>query len=965
MFFKQLFEKARLRQAHAPAPDPAQLIETARNAPEATARREACRLIVQLDVLRSIAAEDPDPGVRDLAGARFRKLLCGQDDQSPPAAERSAAFATCDDPTLISQVALRAAEPELRRTAIERLTDPRQLLICAAEDALASNRKAAADRIHDREVLEQLARLVSKRDKGVYKLAKERLKALHEANARPRRLRAQADAIIDRLERLGRFDNWTQDQALLQLLDREWTEVEASLGADLDATRRERRESLRKDFIDAYEAYARDHESQLAEERARSAAAERRRELIDALQTSAELGDRDALAARIDAIEQDWTATESAGAGESIRRAYANALAHAHRRLSQLDAEREHGLATEALRKDAQKALADGELDQRRVNALKQRLDKLGGREGLPESAVTAVDAVASRFRKHREQVRRKLQALPKRLGELDAHFAAGQLKQAEPLYQSIRATLEHAKSAGLPADERADAEQHLREIEPQLRELQRWRRWGADTRRQSLCEEIERLAADTDHDLEPLANRLAELADDWRALDRNGAPAEDALRQRFRAAADVIHERCKPFHEAQAKIRSANREQRQALCEQLETFLDQVDWDRMDWKKAMRAAREMRNAWSALDANAPMDVRHRRGQRPLEGRFRKSLHKLDDALNAERERNLAERRELIEEMRKLAEEPDLRRATDGAKALQRRWQPTVTGRQRDENALWKEFRAAADAIFARREEQYQARNAELEDNLATRQALCAELAAAAEQVAEADALRKALRELDQRWRDTESLPVPKAKVASLGKRWEENHDAAEAKLTQLEARGVWSGLSALAQQARWCEDSARRLFDETADEAPEAQGLRTEWQTLTASAQASAKLTQAAELVFATAAGDAEARAALRQRMREAASERGRLCLRLEVATGVESPAELEAQRMALQVERLKERMGAGADETDTDDALALLRAWYELAPAEPTPGLDLQGRLQRIEQALAAGHGERSEGR
>ncbi|MGD8275816.1 MAG: hypothetical protein PVJ30_07630 [Thiohalocapsa sp.] len=109
-----------------------------------------------------------------------------------------------------------------------------------------------------------------------------------------------------------------------------------------------------------------------------------------------------------------------------------------------------------------------------------------------------------------------------------------------------------------------------------------------------------------------------------------------------------------------------------------------------------------------------------------------------------------------------------------------------------------------------------------------------------------------------------------------------------------------------------------------------------------------------AAELIFATAAGDAEARTVLPQRMWEAAAGRGELCLRLEAAAGVESPAELESERMALQVQRLKERMGAGADESDTEDALALLRAWYELAPAEPAPALDLEGCLQWVEQTL-----------
>jgi hypothetical protein len=56
----------------------------------------------------------------------------------------------------------------------------------------------------------------------------------------------------------------------------------------------------------------------------------------------------------------------------------------------------------------------------------------------------------------------------------------------------------------------------------------------------------------------------------------------------------------------------------------------------------------------------------------------------------------------------------------------------------------------------------------------------------------------------------------------------------------------------------------------------------------------------------------------------------------------------------MELQVQRLKDRMGAGADDQADGDALALLGRWYALTPAQPAPDLDL--RIQRVEAALRA---------
>ncbi len=951
MFFKQFLHKTRNRRP----PDAAALIEIAQSAPDAAARRDACRALAQLEVLQRIATDDLDAGVRDLAGARYRRLLCGLDEQAPALAERHAALAAVHDEALLAHVAREATEPELRRTAIDRLQSPEHLAACAVEDALAANRHAAAERIQDRAALEAVQRRIGKRDKGVYRLVKERLRAIAEAEERPRRLHAEADAICEKLARLGRFDNWSQDHALLQHLDREWAEIEAGLGEALGTERRTRRERLRDAFLDAYQAHAEADAAALAAAAANAADAQVRRELTRQLADCAAEDDADALTERVQTIAQQWQALSgTASAGE--RRAYAAAEAAVRARRETLRAARKRAESAERLRREAEQALAEGAFEHRRVQACAQRLEALRAEGDVPATTVEAMDKLTARLKKHREHLRRKLAVLPERLAELDAHFAAGQLKQAEPLYQSIRATLDHAHAAGLPNTDTGAAEAHLKAIGSQLKELQRWRRWGADTHREGLCEDIERLAADTDHALEPLANRLAELQEEWRALDHNGAPADDALWARFRTATEAVRARCQPFYEAQAKIQAANRAQRLALCEELETFLDQVDWERMDWKKAMRAAREMRHAWAALEPEAgAARPHHRGGQRPLEGRFRKSLRRLDDALNAERERNLAERRELIAQMQQLAETPDLRTAIESAKALQHRWRPTVTGRQRDENALWQEFRTAADAVFARRDAEHHARSAELDANLATREAICEVLEQATTQDIDGPALRAALREQMRQWQDTAALPVPKAKLQALRQRWQQAQAAAQARLDALADRAQWIQLDALACRATWCDDTARTLVhagvrpDATAA-AAQAATLKSAWDALPA--EPAPALDRAAALTLAAAAGDVDALEQLRHQMREAAQMRRALCLQLEIAAGVSSPPELDAERMQLQVQRLAARMGDGSGPEDSQDAMALMRQWYEAAPAEQT--LDLEERIARVKLAL-----------
>ena len=946
MFLKRLFGQSTEPSRSTSTPE--QLIETALTDPDSAARRDACHALADLGTLRRVAADDAIAGIRDLAAARYRKLLCGLDPDSPALAERLAEVQGLDDQAVLAQVASQATDGALRLAAIDALASAQALVDCAVDDPLADNRLRAAERIEGRTALEQLARRIGKRDKRIYRLARQRLKELAERDERPRLVRARAEAICEKLERLGRFDNWVQDHALLGHLEGQWAE----LRGDADAEISERYAALRQRFLDAYAAYAEANAAQLAAEQARAAASDYVKALAAELAELTKRDDLEAVAERLKEIEHTWAEIQAdtdvpATAARDLR----DALAQARAQRDRLTEHARHARAAERIVADARALLDAGEVERKRLKDLRKRLDRLtqdAGTTVIPADCAELIERLQHRVDKHRDHVARKLAALPERLAELDQHFEAGRLKKAEPLYQSILATLEQARAAELPRADLAPAEAHLKQIVPQLRELQRWRRWGTDTKREDLCTEIERLADDAEHELEPLANRLHELREAWRGLDRDAAPTDEALRQRFQAAAERIHERCRPFLEAQAKLRAASRAERQALCDQLQAFLDQVDWERVDWKKAARAEREMRQAWAAL---GPLEGRHHRA---LEGRFRKLLRRLDKALDEERGRNRALKQDLIERMRALADEPDLRSAIDAAKALQQQWHTTVPGRQRDENALWREFRAASDAVFARRAEQHQARTAEIRENQAAREALCDELAALAGGAADAAALTSGLRELETRWRDTEGLALPRQAVPALRKRWKEARDVAHERLRALESAERWAAVERLEQRAAYCDERARQLL---ADGAGDADALRAGWAALPVLDERSddhglgRRLDGAFEQLLEATADDA-ARERLARTMEANAERRLNLCLHLEITAGVPSPPELEQRRMELQVSRLRDHMGGG-DNDPYADASRLLREWYLCTPCAATGGLD--ARFARIKQALS----------
>lgn len=485
---------------------------------------------------------------------------------------------------------------------------------------------------------------------------------------------------------------------------------------------------------------------------------------------------------------------------------------------------------------------------------------------------------------RHRRQVERKLQLAPEQLKRLDAHFSAGALRKAEPLYQKILATVAQARDAGLYDAQVADIERQLKTLALPIRELQRWRRWSADQHREALCAEAETL--NSSDDLARLAAQLREIQRAWRALDQTGASASEALWQRFKTATDALHQRCQPYFAHRAQQQQANSAAAAALCEQLEHFLATVNWEQIDWKQMHRAEREMRAAWEALGALNAKD-RH-----PLQRRFHRGIAIIDQALDAQRLRIRDDKRTLIERMEALQAMPDLQQAITEAKQLQQQWRTMLMLRRRDEAKLWKAFRAASDAVFARRDAQRQAA--------------------------------------------AEARRAQRAKAEEL------------AKTEQSRQAATWQLLEQLAAQSDWLDQTATAL---TSGIQLNAATLRTEWLALPPPEEPTlaADMHKRCERLL-VAADDRQARANLHLWLDNNCQHRESLCLRLEILAQLDSPTELNAQRMQMQVERLRERMR----ERETDTATAaepLLMAWYQCAPA---PNAKLHARLRRVLEQL-----------
>ncbi len=899
------------------------------------ARRQSCKQSTDLSWIHKLAEDDPDAGVREFADARLRKLISGLDPSAPNLEHRLSWLQQSADAELCTHVCRYAVEPELRRLAMQQCDNPQVLSACALGDAVAAIRLLAVERLQDKRELEQVAQKLGKKDKKALRLAKEKLKRINQAEQAPRLQRSQAADLCERTERLGRSGLWAQDKAVAEHLHTQWKALDHSLLGD----------GLKTRFNQALLNFDQAHETHLEAERQRLAESQRHQELKqlnERLQQSVEqLADDDKLPTTLEELLQTWEQASQPLPHEA--RALDRELRQKIQQKRQT-ADQEAGLRQHL--DTGQSLLQKGKaIDSKQLARWQEQANSLRRTQAvhpLAEQLRHLSEKLDERLAAQQKSARNKLKHLPERLSLLEEELDGGELRKASSLHQSLQADFHHFVQAGIPGQEYLIQEQTLKQLTPRLRDMQKWRKWSTDQHRQSLCEAMEGLR-DGDLPLDELHQQLQAMQTEWKQLDHAGSPINEGMWQRFHQAADQVYERCRPYLQAQAEVRQANLRERQALCEKMEEFLRQADWSNMDWKRAVRAEREIREAWSAI---GPVEPKKRKA---LDRRYHRAMKQLDAQLGEERARNKALKTSLIEQAQELTHEDNLDTALQGIKKLQQQWKTSVSCRRKQENQLWRNFRQACDQVYAKRDERQNSLRSRQSENAAALEALCEQLESSD---GDAGQLQQRLHKLQTQWRQQRGVDLNRQDQTRLDKRWHKAVELLEQKRQRYESQKRLEQLQRLKTLAQRCESleiglqrglpSGAELDD--FDKEIEAMPLpdKGEWRQGFAARRQSA-----------VEAGRSEtARQAWLSALEENTQRRKRICLQLEVATGVNSPEEANEERLAYQVNRLSEHLAKGESQTG-NNILQLQAKWY----LSPAPAANRQKALQeRFERALQA---------
>jgi exonuclease SbcC len=451
-------------------------------------------------------------------------------------------------------------------------------------------------------------------------------------------------------------------------------------------------------------------------------------------------------------------------------------------------------------------------------------------------------------------------------------------------------------------------------EAERRYAQLSQWQHWSDNQRRRQLCESIEELSGSGLHP-DAIATRVREAQHEWSRLDAAeghataAGHADHGWSRRFHAACRRALEPAKSYFKKRQELRKAHAQEVAAALEAVRAIPD----DSQDWASIAKTRHAVVDALRSLDKIDPHE------RKALAKNLKAALTSLDVRLDS-RYADIEKRKvALIAEAEALAGGEPPRGAAAAARELQQRWRDAGNGRRDRDQAQWKAFRAALDAMFGKLDAERSQRTVRDAESRTHATALCAEL----EALAKADtapqraAIAKIEGEFDAlRVRDEGVLRRFRAAQSSLrdaGMRRERS--------TRRSPYEGWLARYALCRSAERAEKST--------DE------LQAAWEAAPRSDIAASELATRFEAASRNGgiAGDSDE------------DEHREVLIRMEIFAGLESPQDDRDRRRELQVERLSARMRGGAATTPHQELGDLLARWTTLAPASA----ELDARLSR----------------
>lgn len=668
------------------------LCTMAREDQDLTVRLAAIAKIDELNVLRElldIVSDDADQ-LRDAAESRLIAKLT--DGQVSDVAVRALLSTHAD--RLAVPIAALCPLGEQRESALLALNDEPSLVSVVQQSRFHDTRLAAALRLTHHDALRSALSAVRSKDKVVAKQLQQRLDAEAAAEAALIAKRHTLNTTLQAAESLS-DGVWTPQHAgKLQALKEKWVSLEST-------DREEHDERFAKAIERAdqkLEAYNLEH----AEKQDAPASAE-----TDVAALTTDIPGTDA---PVDApVDKPAIVLIEDPALTPVMATLADCeIAQLAERITPLSAQNDSNPAGSS--EPVKQLLAYGQavavlfdppydIHKARPGALQQRIKRVSALldtdtvlPGIPVSEHVYVKELAAhanvledRLGKARQESADRIKATHRQFAALSGIVKEGKWGPANSMMRRLKKKID-----AMETQERVSLNEKLERAEKQLSEMADWQDFAARPKLEALCESMEGLPA---QELAPeeLAKKVRELQSAWKGL--GVSRASNDLWSRFKAAGDTAYEPCKAWFDEKQKERQQKLDAKASLCDALESEHDALAKE-PDWKAIVRRVNTAKREWSRNR------VPDRKPDKALEARFSAALKPLETALAEQYDANALAKQELVDKVQVLAEGEITQHAANQAKSLLSAWKLVGVMRRKEDQTLWEVFNSHLGTIF-------------------------------------------------------------------------------------------------------------------------------------------------------------------------------------------------------------------------------------------------------------------------
>jgi len=906
---KRIKAIAKLREDN--ADDQAILAQLALKDQDETVRLSATEKLSGLNVLVQISQNQNSNNLQQLALHRISQILLANT-ETPSAEEKRSALAYITDNDLLTHIVLNSQESQLREQAILQIRDDSNLAMIAEKSPRAAVRVLAAEQINSESALEQLQKSARNKDKGVFKVTRDKLQIIREELKQQQAIAAEVSQVLSAIQQLSTGEFFPLFAAKLKALEAQWSELCPSAtieqleafqnaaktcSARLNEHEAQRQAEVQQQArIEAKTAESHALYSELCILKENSSTLSANKEDVEAFQTSL-----DALNNHWPALKQYSNKTEQASFDKIVAQLKNLITAYFHLLEANSD------IQALCLKLNEASTKADS------LNSCVQQANQLISKfswpklQEKPASLVQLENALASAKKRlqagnqHTQQLQDELNAVLDMLKEAissgEIKSADKQIKKAEQLSKRLNGDLPHS------------LDMRIKTLGAELQEIRDWQAYAVAPKKESLCEEMEALSNCT----LPPAERAIEIRriqKEWKLLDATDSVHSQHLWKRFKKASDLAYAPCDKHFAEQKDLRKSNLEKRRTILAELQKLQAPEDSSNEAWKSYSQTIHQAKTDWRN---HSPVD---RAPGKKLQSEFDQLLKQLDAPLKEVRQENAQEKQNLIAETEQLLEANNLHDATERVKELQKQWKELGPAPRNQERKLWNHFRENCSKVFelyfANKDNQKQTTRS----NAAELSRQCTELESLIEQGTGLDKLQQHLSSIQQ------LLPIEDNELSGRIEKAVVYVQRQKHELQKFEAEPYIT----IQRKAGICEELENAILDEAADTY--LPKLQQAWQETSLNQIATPDVDQRFFVLLSLIENPDQMDEMIslqQQRLRH-------LCIRLEIATSQPSPSEDQALRMEYQMERIQQALAEQQQGFNLSEIKQLEQEWLTI---------------------------------